>query len=271
METVASGFTDTILSIDTATIPLADKRSTSDFTVRFATSLRFPNIGYNLCLLKLNTFYAIHNFDQAKYANCTISVFYTDSLIENVITIPNGIYNFETFVETVEKLWIPFAFATPPITFSVNRNTGKFTMKPTGDWNIRISKTLSIMFGLFDKSSIPAPWQSNKDNDQFYLRYGVYESIYTPEWNMGVVSLSLECDATMNSLTNGRAKNVIASFVPRAQPYGSIEYEPINLTYLQIRDKNISAMTFRLTDQSGEVVKLNDEMSLLLAIRPFGM
>ena len=263
--------TDIILSIDTATVPLSDKRSASDFTVRFGTSLRFPDLKYNLCLLKLNTFYAVHNFDQTKYANCVITVYETGLPTEYTITIPNGIYNFESFVETVEDLWVPFAFAVKPVEFTVNRNTGKFSIKPNLNWNLRISKTLAVMFGMFNKSVLPIPWQSNKDVDQVFSYPATYLSAYTPEWNMGIVSLSLECDATMNSLTNGKAKNVIASFVPRAVPYGSVEYEPVNLTYLQIREKNISSITFRVTDQSGEVVKLNDEMSLLIAIRPFGM
>lgn len=262
--------TDVVLSIDSTTIPATHKRSSSDFTVVLQNPIRLDSLAYNLVLLKLNTFYSIYNIDQSKYGNATITIRNTTTDTDSIIILPDGIYSFEDWNDTYRALGL--ALLNPlPVAFSVNRNTGKFQIVVNAGYELRISKTVAVMFGLIDKATITEnPWWSNTQSQTPYAP-GTYTSTFTPEWNMGILSLALEVDMIQNSIANGRTRAVIANFSPRTSPFGSLEYEPINLVYLQINSRNIPQINFRITDQSGNIVALHDEVSILLAIRPFGM
>jgi hypothetical protein len=272
--------TDIILNIDTSTIPASDKRSSSDFTIVMSNPIRLEELSYNLVLLKLNTFYSLYNLNLIKYQNTEFDVSEdpggSNPVINLTITIPDGIYSFEDFVEEFERQQALGGFSGTPITFTVNRNTGKFTMVVAPTCQITMSITSSVMFGFYDKTQVVAyadngKWWSAVDNFMTYLENSTTISTFTPEWSMGVVSMNLECDITSNSISNGRSRAVVANFSPRTAPFGSLEYEPINPTYMQINSRNIQRINFRITDQSGNVLELHDEVSILMAIRPFYM
>jgi len=272
--------TDTVLDIDTSTIPSTMKRSNADFTVIMQPPLRFRSLAYNLVLKSLSTFYSIPNFDFAKYTN---TEFYVSEVpggsnpdINLTITIPDGIYSFEDFKDEFERQQALGGFSGTPITFTVNRNTGKFQMVVEGTCQIAMSITSAVMFGFYNKTLIAeyndnGKWWSNSTTTVVYTSATTTTSTFTPEWSMGTLSLNLETDITTNSIANGKSANVIANFSPSTVPFGKIVYEPINPVYLQIGTRAISGMKIKITDQSGNIVNLRDEVDMLFVIRPFGM
>ena len=270
--------TDTVLDIDTSTIPSTMKRSNADFTVIMQPPLRFRSLAYNLVLKSLSTFYSIPNFDFAKYTN---TEFYITEVpggsnpdINYTIQIPDGIYSFENFKDLFEQQQALGGFSGTPITFTVNRNTGKFQMVVASTCSVAMNITSAVMFGFADKTLIAeyannGKWWSNSTTSVVYTSGTTTTSTFIPEWNMGMVSLSLECDIISNSFSNGRQRSVIANFSPMTTPYGHIFYQPINPNRMQINSQNIPKMTFRITDQSGNVVNLQDNVAIILAIEPF--
>ena len=272
--------TDIVLNIDTSTIPASDKRSPSDFTVVMTQPIRLESLTYNLVLLKLNTFFSIYNFNATKYQNTVFTLVEepggSNPNINLTITIPDGIYSFEDFNDEFVRQQALGGFSGTPITFTVNRNTGKFTMVVSATCSIEMSTTSAVMFGFYDKTTIAeyadnGKWWSAGNNFTTYLESSTTTSTFTPEWNMSVISMNLECDVISNSISNGRSRAVVANFSPRTAPFGSLEYEPINPTYMQINSRNIQRINFRITDQSGNVLELHDEVSILMTIRPFYM
>lgn len=272
--------TDIPIHIDSAVVASTHKRSSADFEQKFSNPIRLDSLDYNLVLLKLNTYYAIYNFDFAKYTN---TEFYVSEVpggsnpdINLTITIPDGIYSFEDFKDEFERQQALGGFSGTPITFTVNRNTGKFQMVVEGTCQIAMSITSAVMFGFYNKTLIAeyndnGKWWSNSTTTVVYTSATTTTSTFTPEWSMGTLSLNLETDITTNSIANGKSANVIANFSPSTVPFGKIVYEPINPVYLQVGTRAISGMKIKITDQSGNIVNLRDEVDMLSVIRPFGM
>lgn len=290
---------DIPLTIDTSTLPKSYKRSTTDFDFVFQNPIRLESPLYNLIVLKLDTFYAINNINQNKFNNGSIEITYfaaSDDVDQvHTITIPDGIYSFEDWKEEFDRqidglfrdvILSADASNDQLVEFTVNENTGKFTMHlnndPNGDafnvntLEVAIPYTLAVMFGLFDLSAVSAPWQENKTTIVFAksnasgILQSTYQSSFIPQWNMGILALHLECSLSSSSVSNGETRSVIASFNPRTVPFGRVSYEPENPVHMQINKRNLERITFRLTDQSGNIVELNEDMSILMVIRPFG-
>ena len=272
--------TDIPISIDSSTIPATHKVSSADFEQRFANPIRLDSLEYNLVLLKLNAYYSIFNFDASKYQNTVFTVSEdpggSNPVISYVITIDDGIFSFEDFKDEFERQQALGGFSGTPITFTVNRNTGKFKMVVAPTCQIEMSITSAVMFGFVDKTTVPeyangGQWWTAVNNFVSYLESSTTTSTFTAEWSMGILSLNLETDITTNSIANGKSAHVIANFSPNTVPFGKITYEPINPVYLQVGTRAISGIKIRITDQSGNVVPLRDEVDMLFVIRPFGM
>lgn len=271
---------DITITVDTSTLPAANKRSSSDFDVILQQPIRLEGFQYNLLLLKLDTFYAINNIDETQYGNhaFTVRAFDgdTDTTTTVDVVVPSGIYNFEDWNEIVsQRLPTDDEFI---VIFAVNRNTGKFsmTMIPPvaggSSISIDLPTNLSVMLGFTNKDSVAQPWQKNTTiiTTTVSAPTTTFLSTFTPQWNMGILSLHLECSLTSNSISNGINRSVIASFNPRSVPFGQITYEPTNPVHMQINKNQINSMRFRLTDQSGNLVKLDEDITMLMVIRPFG-
>ena len=200
----------------------------------------------------------------------------SNPVISYVITIDDGIFSFEDFKDEFERQQALGGFSGTPITFTVNRNTGKFKMVVAPTCQIEMSITSAVMFGFVDKTTVPeyangGQWWTAVNNFVSYLESSTTTSTFTAEWSMGILSLNLETDITTNSIANGKSAHVIANFSPNTVPFGKITYEPINPVYLQVGTRAISGIKIRITDQSGNVVPLRDEVDMLFVIRPFGM
>jgi hypothetical protein len=270
---------DIVITVDTSSLPAANKRSSTDFDLVLSNPIRLEGVQYNLLLLKLDTFYAINNIDSQQYGNHAFTVRALDGATDITTTmpvvVPNGIYNFEDW-EAVVRPQIT-AIVSSNVQFSVNRNTGKFlmTLVPPGTGGSTISvdlpTNLSIMLGFTDKNSVVQPWQQNTTIITTTVSSAIaFSSQFVPQWNVGILSLNLECSLTSNSVSNGVNRAVIASFNPRTVPFGAINYEPLNPVHMQINKNTIDRIRFRLTDQSGNVLKLDEDISLLMVIRGFG-
>jgi hypothetical protein len=257
---------DILLSFDTATLP-ASAGTPSDFEVRLQTPINIPDLNYSVSLVKLNTWYSLHNFNALEHANTTFDI--DDGVTNSVIVVPDGIYSFEDFNDfMVENLTAAYAPASPlPVVFSVNNNTGKFSIVLQAGVTMIISQSSASNFGLVDR------FASSYDKTALnsYTAGGsalTLTSLFTPQWNNNIQSFNLEVDLTNNATLNGKNSQIIAMFSPRTSPFGSIEFEPKNLVFQQVNKTSIQSVRLRLTDQSGNTIGLNGEnMSVLLLIR----
>ena len=262
--------TDYLLAVSSADLEKGLKRSTTDFTVNLQPAIRLETLDWNISLLKLSTFYAVYNIDQAKYNNASFEIYEVATNTWTSITVLDGLYSFEDYYDRIVSAVVPFYYPSMPVSLTVNRNTGKFRLNCPPGFKVSLSKTLAVMLGFYDKSLITTvPWWSNTEVGLLYEENTTTFSTFIPEWNMGIVSLNLECDLVTNSVSNGKSRSVLASFQPRVGAFEAIEYEPKNLAYLQVRSQDIKSLTFRLTDDQGYVVNNRDEMTILLKLSPF--
>lgn len=267
---------DINIRVDTSTLSGADKRATTDFTVRMASAINLESLRYNLILTNLNTFYAIPNIIE-DFGNNTITVRYIDGPTDETrtITFPEGIYSFEDFRLFVVSEMSDFV-SPDALVLSVNYNTGKFkrtiNIVGTETVTVTIPFNLLVMLGFVDKeTAATADWRddSSASTQSVTGTSLTVESEFIPEWAFGITSLQVECSLANGSVSNGQSSQVIATFVPAVNPYSQINVEPINPPRLQINTRNIKKIDFLIADQSGRQIVLNEELSLNLVIRPW--
>jgi hypothetical protein len=247
---------DINICIDTSQLPLAARSETSsNFTVDFPTSIILGSMDWFLSLTSLSTWNSFHNLS-SKYFNNVFTVTQPGP-INTVITVPNGRYSFEDFKTFFDSL-APAGIAT----FTVNNNTGKFRLVVAVGCQLTMTRHSAFNFGFLG---------GERDNSTTVtFTAGTTESIVTPQWSNGITSLLFSCDLTSNSSLNGGSSNVIAQFNPRAAPFASIVFEPINRLYMQVNKKEITRIKCRITDQSNRLVDLEGEdVVITLTLRQF--
>lgn len=84
-------------------------------------------------------------------------------------------------------------------------------------------------------------------------------STKTPDVNRGVNSLLIHCSAATSSFMNGISSDIIHHFTPNTGPSSIMSIIPIQLVYLPVSSNSISNINMRITDQSNNLLNLNDE------------
>ena len=71
--------------------------------------------------------------------------------------------------------------------------------------------------------------------------------------------INVECNIVKGSFRNGKRSNTLYSFYPSAPSGYKLVETPSNILFLPVSVQEVSNVTLRLTDQSGNLIHLNNE------------
>lgn len=238
---------DINISVDTSTLNLAARgETTTSFSVDFPTPIILGSMNWFLSFTKLATFKSFHTISPI-FPNHQYIVTNTLTSVVTTITIPSGHYSFQDF-NAVYNAQVPVGGPT----FSVNNNTGKFTLTVPANYQIQMTAHSAYNFGLLGGVK-------NDPSPNIYPT-GTFTSPNVPQWSNGITSFLLSCDLTSSSTLNGKQGNVIAQFsTDGIGTFEPVVYEPFNRNFFQVNKKEITKITFRITDQSGRSVDFQGE------------
>ena len=74
----------------------------------------------------------------------------------------------------------------------------------------------------------------------------------------GITSWQVRCSLVGSSYQNGAASNVLFNFVPAVAPGGAFSVQPAFPLKQQLNAKNITSVSFNITDQNGQTLNLQE-------------
>ena len=78
----------------------------------------------------------------------------------------------------------------------------------------------------------------------------------------GITSWQVRCSLVGTSYQNGQASDVLFNFVPAVAPGGLFNVQPAFPLKQQLNVKNITAINFKITDQNGTPLKLQENTTV---------
>ena len=208
----------------------------SKMRITFPYPITNPELKARLALVKFNGYYSTYNVTSAN------NTLYYDDGSAQTITIPPGIYTVEDMSNEIES-----QIGASTISFIPNYNTGKVYASIGASYSIDWTQSTGLGALLGFTSAMGTQSSSGYGN--------VIANV-----NNGVVSWKVTCSLCRGkSFINGASSDVVAQFQPRSPPYGSVDYEVLNLIYLPVQDEIIREMEVKITDQSGNELDFNGE------------
>lgn len=157
---------------------------------------------------------------------------------EFTILIPTGCYEIAQIGEYLSK-----KLKSKNITFSLNINPNTMRVEMESSHKIKFPANSMRRFLGFTKNAYDA---------------GSHISELLPEIS-NINIIDVQCDIIDNSFSNGVKSHSIYSFTPNVESGYKMIERPATILFLPVRHREISNITLRLTDQSGQLVHFNNE------------
>jgi len=232
--------------------------------VEFPTDLRLdPNRDYAIALHNASLYYSWNNISTSQKNNKIYYVGPAPDRVVKVITIDDGTYsigalnivifdqlsaNGDTYIDDNLVEQSPIKFISIPATV-------KLTLSLDHDYQVDFrfpnDGLLYNMLG-FEK--------------QLYsvTSTGINRVMIAN----GINTILIHCNLVTNSFMNSRLSDIIYSFTPSVPAGFQISLEPHNLVWFTISNKSIASIKMYITDQSGNLLDLNNEsVTYCLAIK----
>lgn len=253
-----------VITISTSLLRAADPTvDSSNFQVNFVPPIELGSLGYEVALLKLDTWFTSQNV-----IGKTIVWSSDNGVTPHTITIENGNYTIEDInillaLDQRAKGVTDVDGITGEITYGIvleaNYNTNKARIKIDNSVgsgyqftvDLTAANNLSVFLGF-----TPANITSTTSSDTI------------PQVNGDVDQWQLRCSLIRNSFENGKNSDILFNFVPEVPPSAHITINPLHLSYFQVNTSTINSIRFRLTDQNGNDIDLaGEDMVITLILR----
>ncbi len=250
-----------LIKLDSSTL----SQPGEDFSVTFNNFQLDPSKKYELCLTFASFFYSFYNIssefsnNQLRYSNDGGTTFYN-------INFDNGIYSISAINNKIAAVLDANGHTVTvngikqyPITITPNFTTLKcdctINNSLIGGSNFQLDFTTSLLRDLLGFTSIVVSTTQSGANPADITR--------------GSNSLCIRCSAITGSWENSNSSNVLYGFVPNSSPGSLISLAPTVYQYLPLATNELNRIRMTLTNQIGEIQKLNGEhATYILDLRP---
>ena len=211
------------------------------------------NVGYELCLIRLETYFSFPNIDSS---NNSLRVSLNGTWYD--IKIPTGCYDIVSINTVLQKQLLTLSGEKKieqHVVIAANKNTLRCVLEIKDDTTVvdfDVDNSLRTVLGFKAKQ---------------YKKSGVYES----EDLVNILSVNtilVHCDIIEGSCVNGSLAPVIYNFFPDVSPGEKIVSQPLHLIYIPLTMDVIPSMSCWLTDQTGREINLRgEELTLTFHVR----
>ena len=210
-------------------------------------------IGYEMCLIRLETYFSFPNIGVSNNAfRVSINNKWYD------IKIPVGCYDIDSINTLLQKKLLKLTGEKKTeqhMTLTANKNTLRCVLE------IKDEKTL-VDFNVDNSLRTVLGFEAKQ-----YKSAGTYESENIVNI-LNVNSILVHCDIIEGSRVNGKLASVIYNFFPDVSPGEKIISQPLHLIYIPLTMDIIPSMTSWITDQSGREIDLRgEELTLTFHVR----
>ena len=206
------------------------------------------NVGYELCLIRLETYFSFPNIDSS---NNNLRVSLNGTWYD--IKIPTGCYDISAINTVLQKQMLQLSGQKKMeqhVVISANKNTLRCVLEIRDDTTVvdfNVANSLSTVLGFRRKQ---------------YKKSGLYESEDLVNI-LSVNSILVHCD-----IIDGSLAPIIYNFFPDVSPGEKIVSQPQHLIYIPLTLDVIPSMSCWLTDQTGRVIDLRgEELTLTFHVR----
>lgn len=240
----------------------------SDFEFNFDPPLELGNQGFEVALFSFTTFNTARNIKTDDGNTKTYSMTWSSDSGANtfVVNIPDGNYSIsDVYGLLKQSLELNGGFDSANGLYGIEINTNFATNKVDIFYNDSVGDgpfSLTLSDGMADFLGFPVGLIASSSS-----------SSLVPNVNAGIDAWQIRCDLQRNSYDNGRASDILYSFVPTdVPPSFKIVVEPKHLFYSQVNKSIIYSVRLKLSDQNGRKIDLEGEdVTYTLSLRPIGV
>lgn len=224
-------------------ITLTLSSNSSELTANYFPPIDLTD-GYECALTDFHSYNSIPNVDD--YNN----MFHIGG---HIIKIPIGSYELNDIVDYIKEQYKQYS-PENKIFIEANNNTMQVKIKSSKD-SIYFNKenTIGKLFGFNNKVLAP-----NKDH---------YSDLPVNIFKVNL--LQIECSIVVNTYINNSKAHTLHEFPINVPPGYKIVEIPKNLIYLPVNCREISSLTLRIVDQTGDLINFRgEEITIRIHLRP---
>lgn len=188
--------------------------------------------------------------------------FSNDPLVESkyTITIPDGSYSLASlneFVSTQQTILVSQVIFSLQANYSTNKVCVQFSTV-TGYYVHFGADSPFALIGFTSGQNVPA----SKSNTANYMEYGSNIAQFN-----NITGLSIVCNMTTDSISNGKASSTIYQTMPVADIGSTQSDRPNNIIWATLTNTRFDQITIQLLDQNGIPINMSEEFALTLIVK----